>query len=43
LPPLCSLFYTIELLRALDSIHAAGVLHADLKPDNIVARVVDCG
>ena len=42
-PPLRSLFYTIELLRALDSIHAAGVLHADLKPDNIVARVVDCG
>jgi checkpoint serine/threonine-protein kinase len=32
------MFYTIELLRMVSALHAAGVLHADIKPDNLMVR-----
>ena len=32
------MFYAIELLRALEVLHKTGLLHADIKPDNILVR-----
>eukprot|EP00899_Mesostigma_viride_P020539 jgi/Mesvir1/28487/Mv15902-RA.5 len=34
---LCA-FYTIELLRMMEAMHAAGFIHADIKPDNLLIR-----
>ncbi|KAL3961609.1 hypothetical protein ACCO45_003132 [Purpureocillium lilacinum] len=33
------MFFTIELLRTVESLHAKGVLHGDLKPDNCLLRL----
>ena len=30
------MYYAIELLRAMEAVHAA--LHADVKPDNLIVR-----
>lgn len=32
------LFYTIELVRALDAVHAASVLHTCVQADNVLLR-----
>lgn len=32
------MFYAVELLRAVEALHATGMLHADIKPDNILLR-----
>jgi checkpoint serine/threonine-protein kinase len=32
------MFYTIELLRAVDALHSVGILHGDLKLDNVLLR-----
>ena len=34
-----AMFFTIELLRTVESMHAAGVLHGDLKADNCLVRL----
>lgn len=36
--PICALI-TIELLRAVKLLHQLNILHADIKPDNVMARV----
>ena len=36
-----ALFYTLNLLRAVDALHRADLLHADLKPDNVIVRCAD--
>jgi len=36
--PLEALRYALELARALEVVHAAGVLHRDLKPSNVMLR-----
>lgn len=38
LTPREALLYTIEIARALERVHAAGVLHRDLKPGNVMLR-----
>ncbi|XP_070532403.1 mitotic checkpoint serine/threonine-protein kinase BUB1-like isoform X2 [Ptychodera flava] len=35
------LFYTIELLNIVDQLHKCGVIHGDLKPDNLIVRSID--
>lgn len=35
------MFYAVELLRAVEALHGTGVLHADIKPDNILLREDD--
>lgn len=35
LPECLALFYAMELARGLDALHAASLLHADVKPDNV--------
>ena len=32
------MFYTIEMLRMLEALHAAGMVHGDFKPDNLLLR-----
>jgi serine/threonine protein kinase len=38
LTPREALLYSIEVARALERVHAAGVLHRDLKPGNVMLR-----
>ncbi|OAL01261.1 hypothetical protein IQ06DRAFT_293361 [Phaeosphaeriaceae sp. SRC1lsM3a] len=33
-----AMFFTIELLRTVEALHSKGIIHGDLKPDNILAR-----
>ncbi|CAI5511862.1 unnamed protein product [Closterium sp. Naga37s-1] len=35
--PLCA-FYTAQMLRAVEALHAAHILHGDIKPDNFLLR-----
>ncbi|CAI5477460.1 unnamed protein product [Closterium sp. Yama58-4] len=35
--PLC-VFYTAQMLRAVEALHAAHILHGDIKPDNFLLR-----
>ena len=32
------IFYTVELLRIVEGMHAAGFVHGDIKADNILMR-----
>ncbi|KAH7576961.1 hypothetical protein JRO89_XS01G0183100 [Xanthoceras sorbifolium] len=32
------IYYTIELLRILESLHNVGIIHGDFKPDNLLIR-----
>jgi checkpoint serine/threonine-protein kinase len=32
------MYFTVELLRCLEVLHAAGFIHADVKPDNVLLR-----
>lgn len=34
-----AMFFTVELLRTVESMHAAGILHGDLKADNCLVRL----
>lgn len=36
-------FYAAGLLRCMQTLHTAQVLHADLRPDNVVLRAASCG
>ena len=33
-----AMYFTVELLRCLEALHAAGFIHADVKPDNVLLR-----
>ncbi|ONK74931.1 uncharacterized protein A4U43_C03F11580 [Asparagus officinalis] len=32
------IYYTIEMLRMLETLHAVGIIHGDFKPDNLLIR-----
>lgn len=32
------IYYTIEMLSMLETLHAAGIIHGDFKPDNLLIR-----
>ena len=32
------LYYTLELVNIVDVLHNCGIIHADIKPDNIMLR-----
>ena len=32
------IYYTIEMLNMLETVHGAGILHGDFKPDNLLIR-----
>ncbi|KAI4216888.1 MAG: hypothetical protein LQ351_000837 [Letrouitia transgressa] len=34
-----AMFFTVELLRTIESLHAVGILHGDLKADNCLVRL----
>ena len=34
-----AMFFTVELLRTVEGLHARGILHGDLKPDNCLLRL----
>ncbi|KAI1345227.1 Mad3/BUB1 homology region 1-domain-containing protein [Xylariaceae sp. FL0016] len=34
-----AMFFTVELLRTVEALHARGILHGDLKPDNCLLRL----
>ena len=34
-----AMFFTIELLRSVEALHSAGILHGDLKADNCLVRL----
>lgn len=31
-----AMFYTIELLRIMEALHKCGIIHGDIKPDNLL-------
>ena len=37
-PQILVMFYAVELLRVMETIHSAGFLHGDIKSDNILLR-----
>jgi len=37
------MFYTIELLRALECMHGCGIMHGDLNASNVHLRSDPCG
>eukprot|EP00698_Gefionella_okellyi_P012006 TRINITY_DN320_c0_g1_i1.p1 TRINITY_DN320_c0_g1~~TRINITY_DN320_c0_g1_i1.p1 ORF type:complete len:994 (-),score=220.48 TRINITY_DN320_c0_g1_i1:101-2641(-) len=39
---LLAMFYTVELLKVLESLHKVGIIHGDVKPDNLLIRNDDC-
>lgn len=38
-----AMFFTIELLRTVEALHARGLMHGDLKPDNCLLRLDESG
>ncbi|KAJ3285076.1 hypothetical protein HK104_009651 [Borealophlyctis nickersoniae] len=34
-------FWAIEVLRTIEAVHAAGMIHGDMKADNVLARLTD--
>lgn len=36
-----AMFFTVELLRAVEAMHSVGILHGDLKADNCLVRLGD--
>lgn len=32
------IYYSIEMLRMLESLHNVGIIHGDFKPDNLLVR-----
>ncbi|RRT81406.1 hypothetical protein GW17_00009275, partial [Ensete ventricosum] len=32
------IYYTIEMLRMLETLHGVGIIHGDFKPDNLLVR-----
>lgn len=36
---LVATFFTIELLRTVESLHSCGIIHGDIKPDNVMLRL----
>ena len=39
LDEIVAMFFTVELLRTVDAMHAQGILHGDLKADNCLVRL----
>jgi serine/threonine protein kinase len=35
--------FAMELLRLLDGLHSARIVHSDIKPDNLLVHVRDTG
>ncbi|KAF4123339.1 checkpoint serine/threonine-protein kinase [Geosmithia morbida] len=38
-----AMFFTIELMRTVEALHAKGIMHGDIKPDNCVLRLDNLG
>lgn len=36
---LLTTFFTVELLRTVESLHSCGIIHGDIKPDNVMLRL----
>jgi len=36
------IYYTIEMMKTLQHLHKAGIIHGDLKPDNWLVRNDPC-
>lgn len=36
-----AMFYTVELLRTVEALHSVGIIHGDLKADNVLLRSSD--
>ncbi|XP_077986144.1 uncharacterized protein LOC144440632 [Glandiceps talaboti] len=41
MPQAIALYYAVEILHIVEKVHRCGIIHADIKPDNVIVKHLD--